>query len=94
MYTIKSSWQTEADRLICRWSEAKEVQVPYNPPWIQDASKTTSHAEGVSPLVLELDFTRLSPFAGRGMVRARLGSKMWSRSSAATPMPESFTITS
>jgi hypothetical protein len=66
MRVIRSSWQTEANRLICRWSEAKEERFPYNPPWIQEAFKTPPHRERVSPLVLELDFRRLSPLAGRG----------------------------
>jgi hypothetical protein len=73
MRTIKSSWQREAGRLICRWSEAKELPVPYSLPWIQDAFKTTSHAEGVSPLVLALDFTRLGPLGGRGWFERALG---------------------
>jgi hypothetical protein len=58
---MKVSWQTETDRLVCRWSEAGE-RVQYNPRWVQDASRNV-HKKNVSPLVL--DFTRLSPFGGR-----------------------------
>jgi hypothetical protein len=65
MSAIKISWGTEADHLASRWSEAKDVQVPYNPPWMQDAAGTAAHREAVPPLELALDFTRLSPF-GRG----------------------------
>jgi hypothetical protein len=56
-----------ADRrqLVGRWSEAVDIQAPYNPPWMRDAAKTALHWEDVSPLVLALDFRRLSPF-GRG----------------------------
>jgi hypothetical protein len=36
---MKTSWQTEADRIVCRWSEAgKHVQ--YNPLWLQDVSRS------------------------------------------------------
>lgn len=67
MRAIKTSWGTEADHLVGRWSEAKDVQVPYNPPWMRDAANTAPHREAVSPLVEELDFLNgLSPFAGRG----------------------------
>ena len=65
MRTIKSSWQGEAGRLTCQWSQAAEPHVPYSPHWMRDASETTSDAESISPLALTLDFTRLSPF-GRG----------------------------
>jgi hypothetical protein len=70
---IGSSWRTEGGRLICRWPEAKQMQVPYNPPWMQDVSKSSPHNESVSPLVLELDFNRLSVFAGRGWFERSLG---------------------
>jgi hypothetical protein len=66
MREIKTSWVTEADHLISRWSEAEDVQAPYNPPWMRDAANTAAYREDVSPLVLELNFlSRLSPF-GRG----------------------------
>ena len=64
MCAMEASWGREADHLVSRWSEAMDRQVPYNPPWMRDAAKTTPHREAVSPLVLALDFTRLSPFAG------------------------------
>jgi hypothetical protein len=74
MSAIKTSWGTEADHLVGRWSEAKDVQVPYNPPWMRDAANTAPHREDVSPLVLELDsLNRLSPFAGRGWFERALG---------------------
>ena len=67
MRAIKTSWAREAGHLVGRWSEAKPMQVPYNPPWLRDAANPVPHREDVSPLVLELDFlNRLSPFAGRG----------------------------
>jgi hypothetical protein len=65
MRAIKTSWGTEADHLVGRWSEADDIQVPYNPPWMRDTAKIAPHREDVSPLVLALDFRRLSPF-GRG----------------------------
>ena len=58
---MKMSWQTEAVRLVCRWSELGE-RVPYNSRWIQDASRIV-HGRDVSPSVLV--FTKLSPFGGR-----------------------------
>jgi hypothetical protein len=62
MSPIKISWRTEADHLAGRWSEAKDLQVPYNPPWMQEAANAAAHRD-VSPLALELDFLdRLSPF--------------------------------
>jgi hypothetical protein len=57
---MKTSWQTETDHLICRWSEVGE-RIQYNPPWIQDASRDV-HRRKVS---LSLpDFTRISSFGG------------------------------
>jgi len=73
MRSVKSSWQGEAGRLVCRWAETKELQVPYDAPWIHDASQTAPHAEGVSPLAVALDFTRLSPLAGKGWFERALG---------------------
>jgi hypothetical protein len=55
---MKMSWQTEADRLVCRWSEVGE-RIHYKPRWIQDVSRNV-HRENVSTSVP--DFTRLSPF--------------------------------
>jgi len=65
MRALKTSWGTEADHLAGRWSEAVDIEVPYNPPWMRDAAYTGTHREYVSPLVLALDFRRRSPF-GRG----------------------------
>jgi hypothetical protein len=57
---MQMSWQTETDRLVCRWSDVgKHVQ--YNPRWMQDASRV--HPRSVAPAFL--NFTRLSPFGGR-----------------------------
>jgi hypothetical protein len=72
MRAIRTSWGTEADHLVGRWSEAMDIQVPYNPPWMRDAAKAASRRQDVSPLVLVLDFRRLSPFWER-VVRARIG---------------------
>src|SRR6516225_10857103 len=58
---MKMSWQTETDRLVCRWSEVGE-RVQYNPRWIQDASRNVP-GKNVSPSVVV--FTRLSSFGGR-----------------------------
>jgi hypothetical protein len=67
MSAIKTSWGTEADHLVGRWSESTDVQVPFSQPWMREAASTAPHLEDVSPLLLELDFlNRLSPFAGRG----------------------------
>jgi hypothetical protein len=71
MSAIKISWGTEADHLAGRWSEDKDLQVPYNPPWMQDAANTAPRREAASPLVLALDFARLSPF-GRGWLERAL----------------------
>ncbi len=57
---MKTSWETETDRLVCRWSDVGE-RVPYNPPWIEDAARNV-HEKNVSPLGPV--FTRLSPFGG------------------------------
>jgi len=61
MIVMKVSWQTEADRLVCRWSEAGE-RVQYDPRWIRDAPRDVQ-GRNVSPSFL--DFTRFSPFGGR-----------------------------
>jgi len=60
MSEMKMSWQTETDRLVCRWSEVGE-RVQYNPLWIQNASRNAH--KNASPLVPV--FTRFSPFGGR-----------------------------
>jgi hypothetical protein len=74
MRPIKTSWGTEAGQLVGRWSEGRDVQLPYNPPWMRDAAKAAPHREEASALVLELDFlNRLSPFAGRGWFERMLG---------------------
>jgi hypothetical protein len=65
---MKMSWQTETDRLVCRWSEVGE-RVQYNPRWIQDASRNVLR-KNVSPSALV--FTRLSPFGGRWYAPDRL----------------------
>ena len=65
--SVSSSWHTEAGRLVCRWGEASDMRLPYDPPWIRDASRIASPGAGASPLVLALDFANnLSPLAGRG----------------------------
>jgi len=56
MSPIKTSWGTEADHLVGRWSEATDVRVPYNPLWMRDAASTAPHPKDVSTLLLELDF--------------------------------------
>ncbi len=57
---MKMSWQTEADRLACRWSELEE-RIQYKPRWIQDASNDVQQNISLSVT----DFTRLSPFGGK-----------------------------
>jgi hypothetical protein len=69
--SVRSAWRTDVGRLTCRW-EATELQSPYCPPWMGDAS-TAFHEEVVSPLILALDFTRLSSFAGKGWFERMLG---------------------
>jgi hypothetical protein len=67
MLAIQTSWGIEADHLVSRWSEAMDVKVPYNPPWMRDPAKTAPRPGAGSPLEQELNFlNRLSPFAGRG----------------------------
>jgi len=56
---MRMSWRPEADRLVCRWSGAKET-ARYNPHWMQ---QVPAPHKNVTPAFL--DFTRLSPFAGR-----------------------------
>jgi hypothetical protein len=58
---MKISWQTKADRLLCRWSGVGE-RVHYDPPFIEDAS-IGARRENVPPSVP--DFTRLSSFGGK-----------------------------
>ena len=57
---MKMSWQTETDRVVCRWSEM-EKRVRYDPRWIQDAAREveTKNVPASIP-----DFTKLSPFGG------------------------------
>jgi hypothetical protein len=64
--SVKCAWQIGVGGLTCRWDEATELQSPYCPPWMKDTSTAALNEELVSPLVLALDFTRLSPFAGKG----------------------------
>ena len=60
MNVMKMSWQTDPDRLVCRWSEAGE-HIRYNPPWVQDdPGSTPGDNHPPTPLV----FTKLSPFGG------------------------------
>lgn len=54
---MKTSWQTEGDRIVCRWSEAGK-RIQYNPPWLQEASRSVD--KSVSPVIP--DFTMHSPF--------------------------------
>jgi hypothetical protein len=61
MNSMKMSWQTEADRLVCRWFEVGE-HLQYNPCWIQDTS-TNGDTKKALPSVVVL--ARLSPL-GRG----------------------------
>jgi hypothetical protein len=56
---MKMAWETETGHLACRWSGAGE-HVPYDPPWIQDASRSAQR-KTTSPLP---DFAMLSPFGG------------------------------
>jgi hypothetical protein len=56
---MKALWQTRADRVICRWSEEREV-VQYNPPWMQNVSVDVNK-DNLSP---SFDFRRHSPFGG------------------------------
>jgi hypothetical protein len=58
---MKMSWQTETDRILCRWSEVGE-RVQYNPRWVQDASRDVDMKNVPTSIP---DFTRLSPFGGR-----------------------------
>jgi len=58
---MEMSWQTETDRVVCRWSEVGE-RIQYNPVWIQDASSNV-HRKNISTSVLDL--AKLSPFGGR-----------------------------
>jgi len=59
--TLKMSWQTQTDYVVCRWSEVVE-RIQYNPRWVQDASRDIDRKSVSTPV---LDFTRLSPFGGR-----------------------------
>jgi len=61
MDAMKMLWQTQADHLVCRWSEVGG-RVRYDSQWIQDASRDVPR-KNAPPLFL--DFRRLSPFAGR-----------------------------
>ena len=65
MTTTKGSWQTEDNRLVCRWFENGE-SCPYNPPWVQDALANVHQTDvptGIPTPVL--DFRRFSPFGGK-----------------------------
>lgn len=57
---MKISWQSDTDRLVCRWFEiGKRIQ--YNPRWIQDASQ---NADQENASLLDMDFAWLSRFGG------------------------------
>jgi hypothetical protein len=58
---MEMSWRTGKDRLECRWSD-RQLGVPYNPPWMQDASKTPQISGFPASLP---DPSKLSPFGGR-----------------------------
>jgi hypothetical protein len=53
---MKTSWQTEAGRIVCRWSETGE-HIQCAPPWLQGASQSVDRS--VKPAIL--DFTTHSP---------------------------------
>jgi hypothetical protein len=40
---VKTSWQTEADQIVCRWTESEE-RIQYNPPWLQEAARSTDRS--------------------------------------------------
>src|ERR1039458_7689026 len=46
--SMKTSWQTEADRIVCRWSETG-TRVQYSSPWLQEASRSVDRS--VAPAV-------------------------------------------
>ena len=58
---MKMVWEMEGDRLVCHWSETRK-RGQNTPVWMQTA-ETGSSVETGAPTFL--DFTRLSPFAGR-----------------------------
>jgi hypothetical protein len=61
---MSSSWQTAGGQLGCHWHQTDETQPPYRSRWMQDGyGKGPQQA---SPLMLALDWTRVSPFAGKG----------------------------
>jgi len=40
---MKTSWQTEANQIVCRWPEAGK-HVEYNPPWLQEALQSVDRS--------------------------------------------------
>jgi hypothetical protein len=62
---MRTSSQTETGLLECRWSQVGQ-HVQYNPRWMRDASRNVCRNIGTPSF---LDFTRLSPFAGRTWFR-------------------------
>lgn len=58
---MKASWQTKADRLLCRWHEVG-CRAQYKAAWIRDAGPNVDRKNAPPPV---LDFARLSPFGGR-----------------------------
>ena len=62
MNAMKILWQTEADRLVSRWSEVRD-RAQYNPCWNQDTSRNGDGKNVSRPVLV---FTRLSPFGARG----------------------------
>ena len=55
---VRTSWQTEAGHLVCRWSEVGE-RLNYAPPWMLESSEAQSGY--LEPLP---DFASRSPFGG------------------------------
>ncbi len=42
---MKTSWQMEAGRVVCRWA-GTESRVLYNAPWLEEASRSVDRSVG------------------------------------------------
>ena len=71
MSTTTSSWQTSPNGLKCQWRGIADLPA-YDAPWMH-AALTAPPSAGFSRLLLALDWTRLSPLAGRGWFERLLG---------------------
>ena len=58
---IRSSWQPQADHLLCRWTEM-ENGATYSASWVKESEQYAAERD---PRSLPLDLDKLSRFGGK-----------------------------